>query len=216
MIDDLFTDLTIGAVDRLLSPETPRDEADFGLANLNARLSPPPAEDRHVGRERPIDGSAIERHLLIQYLQLDVDDLERIPAQVHEWVLDRLSSVPDLNEGASRTLRALYALFPDTTVRCAAVGLLIQSGGVIAIAETILQGEGLSPNDRSYQMQVLMDLALDYLDSLPDATLRALETLFDRMPGDERLTRHLLNWSERLGGERGARVLLVLGRDRHR
>jgi len=81
MIDDLFTDLTIGAVDRLLSPETPRDEADFGLANLNARLSPPSAEDRHVERERPIDGLTIERHLLMQYLQLDAHDLEQIPAR---------------------------------------------------------------------------------------------------------------------------------------
>jgi hypothetical protein len=214
MIDDLFTDLTIGAVDRLLSPDTPRDEADFGLANLNARLSQPPAEDRHVERERAIDGPAIERHLLIQYLQLDVDDLEQIPARVHEWVLDRLSSVPDLYEGASRTLRALYFLFPDTTVRSAAVGLLIQSGGVIAIAEAILQDGGLSPDDRSYQMQVLMDLALDYLDSLPDATARALEILFDRMPRDDRLTRHVLNWSERLGGERGARLRRALERDK--
>lgn len=214
MIDDLFTDLTIGAVDRLLSPDTPRDQGDFGLANLNARLSPPSAEDRHVEHERPIDGPAIERHLLIQYLQLDADDLQQIPARVHEWVLDRLSSASDLNEDASRTLRALYLLFPDTTVRHAAVGLLIQAGGLIAIAEAILQDGGLSPDDRSYQMQVLMDLALDYLDALPDSTARALETLFDRMPRDERLTQHLLNWSERLGGERGARLRRTLGRDR--
>ena len=145
MIDDLFTDLAVDAVDRLLSPETPRDEADFGLARLDSRLSPPL---RHEGPEREwrrdLDPE-LEARLLNQYLELGVDDLLQVSPRVHEWLLDRVAHARvTLSAGDLATLTALYFLFPGSTVRHSVVGLMVQADSHRELAEERRQGTSLA------------------------------------------------------------------------
>ncbi len=221
MIDDLFTELAVDAVDRLLSPETSRDEADFGLARLNSRLSPP-ARRGETGPERewPRDSDPeLEARLLNQYLQLGVDDLQQVSPRVHEWLLDRLSHArPALNADDLATLTALYFLFPESTVRHSVVGLMVQSDShreptnerrqdtaLAPIWDGIDQDEGLAFEDRVDQLRLLAELLLDYVDVFPHATERSL-TALHQGHRYEALTTHLVDWSGRLGGESGARI----------
>lgn len=231
MIDDLFTELAVGAVDRLLSPETPREEADFGLARLSARLSPPMRREEVKSELESVAGfdPELEARLLSQYLELSVDDLQQISPRVHEWLLDRLSHAPaTLNADSSATLRALYFLYPDSTVRHAVVGLLVQADGqwesagqtlrrppLAMIWDAIDEDAGMSSEDRVDQIRLLAELLLDYVDLLPETTERALAALHQRHR-EETLTAHLLEWSSRLGGESGARIRRAIERsDRH-
>ena len=221
MIDDLFTELAVDAVDRLLSPETSRDEADFGLARLNSRLSPR-VRVEEIGREREWlrdSDPELAARLLNQYLQLGVDDLQQVSPRVHEWLLDRVAqgratlSADDLG-----TLTALYFLFPESTVRHSVVGLMVQAdshwerasvrrqdAALAPIWDGIDQDEGLAFEDRVNQLRLLADLLLDYVDIFPRATERNLTALHEGHRY-EALTAHLVDWSERLGGESGATV----------
>lgn len=221
MIDDLFTELAIGAVDRLLSPDTPRDEADFGLARLNARLSTPARrEEPRPELERPRDFEPdLESRLLNEYLRLGADDLQQVSPRVHEWLLDRLAHArATLNADELATLTKLYFLFPDSTVRHSVVGLLVQADSnresatqrpqdtpLAGIWDAIDQDTGLSSEDRVDQLQLLAESLLDYVDLFPEATERGLAALH-KSHRDETLTTHLREWSGRLGGESGARV----------
>lgn len=227
MIDDLFTELAVGAVDRLLSPETPRDEADFGLARLNARLSAPVRREEFRS-DREWSGGfepELEPRLLYQYLQLGVDDLQQVSPRVHEWLLDRLSHArATLNGGNLPTLTTLYFLFPESTVRHSVVGLLVQADDqrevadqhhqrppVATIWDAIDQDTGLSSKDQFDQLWLVAEFLLDYLDLLPEATERALAALQEGHR-DEALTTRLMDWSRRLGGESGARMRRAIGR----
>jgi hypothetical protein len=230
MIDDLFTELAVDAVDRLLSPETPRDEADFGLARLNSRLSPPAERgETRSERESPRDfDPELEVRLLSQYLRLGVDDLQQVSPRVHEWLLDRLShSRQALNADNVATLTTLYFLFPESTVRHSLVGLMVQSDShreltnerrqntaIAGIWDAIDRDEGLSDEDRVDQLQLLAEWLLDYIDLLPAATERAIGALHQGHR-DGALTAHLMSWSRRLDGESGARVRrAIAGSDR--
>ncbi len=231
MIDDLFTELTVSAVDRLLSPETPRDEADFGLARVNARLSLPVRREEIRSQAEEFAGfdPELEPRLLNHYLQLGVDDLQQVSPRVHEWLLDRLSQArTTLNAGNSVALTVLYFLFPESTVRHSVVGLLVQADGQWERAEQTRQGPplaaiweaidgdaGLSSDDRVDQLRALAESLLDYVDLFPAATERALAALH-QSHREERLTATLLDWSGRLGGESGARIRRAIeGSDRH-
>ena len=221
MIDDLFADLALDAVDRLLSPETPRDEADFGLASVNSRLSLlAHLEDSKPPREwRRAFDAELEARLLSQYLELGVDDLQQVSPRVHEWLLDRLSHArTSWNADELATLTKLYFLFPQSTVRHSVVGLLVQADSnrelandlrqappLAAIWDAIDQDEGLSRDDQVDQLRTLADLLLDYIDMFPAATERGLAALCQRHQY-EALATHLVDWSTRLGGESGARV----------
>lgn len=221
MIDDLFTELAVDAVDRLLSPEMPRDEADFGLARLNSRLSPWLRGDE-IGSERARHRDSdpeLEARLLNQYLQLGVDDLEQVSPRVHEWLLERVArGRTALSASDLRTLTALYFLFPESTVRHSVVGLMVQADSrgeaatvsqqdtsLAAIWGAIDHDEGLSSEDRVEQLQLLAELILDFVDVFPSATERGLVALH-RTHRDETLTAHLLEWARRVGGESGASI----------
>jgi hypothetical protein len=221
MIDDLFTELAVDAVNRLMSPATSRDEADFGLARLNSRLSAPLRQEEG-GQEREWlrDSDAeLETRLLNQYLQLGVDDLQQMSPRVHEWLLDRLAQRrASLSGGDLGTLTALYFLFPESTVRHSVVGLMVQADSrreaanmrqrdtsLEAIWDGIDHDEGLSPEHRIEQLQLLAELVLDYVDLFPAATERGLVALH-LSHRDEALTVHLLEWARRVGGESGRRI----------
>jgi hypothetical protein len=221
MIDDLFTELAVDALDRLLSPETPRDEADFGLARLNSRLSPR-LHREEVEPEREWRGDSdpeLEVRLLSHYLQLGVDDLQQVSPRVHEWLLDRLAQRrASLSAGDLGTLTALYFLFPESTVRHSVVGLIVQADSrreaanvrqrdtsLEAIWDAIDHDEGLSSEHRIEQLQLLAELVLDYVDLFPGATERGLVALH-RTHRDETLTAHLLDWAGRVGGSSGERI----------
>lgn len=216
MIDDLFTDLTVNAVEHLLSIEVPRDEADFGLAQLNARLSVPI-------RPETKGGFASEAHFVHGYLELAVDDLQQISPRVHEWVLERFSVAFVQGEHGLEALRVLYFLFPESTLRSAVVGLLVEADHperpqwavgkppIALISEAIDEDTALSGTDRINQSRTLVDLLLDYVDTFPDATGRALATVYQSSHRDESLERHLVVWAERFGGEAADQIWRVLG-----
>lgn len=221
MIDDLFAELAIDAVERLLSSDAPREEADYGLARVNSRLSRP--TDSETTKSEPRGESfdpELEVRLLRQYLALSVDELADIPPRVHEWMLERMSHASrDFNSNSARMLTTLYFLFPESTVRHSVIGLFIQgerlgeSSGrardqgsfVTVVADAIDEDSGLGAGDRNNQIRVLGDLLVDFVDVFPDETTRALGALVARRR-DQPLTEHLLSWSGKLGGDVGSRM----------
>ena len=196
MIDDLFSDLAANAAERLLSPETPRDESDLGLARLNARLS----------RES-------ESVLFASYFQLGPDDLQQLSPRVHEWLLERVSVSG--SRANPETLRQLYFLFPETTVRHAVAGVIIDGlrpertdesskSAAAAILEDIANDRGLSDADRGEQLRLLADHFLDFADAFPAETAAALWRMYSGRT-QESLASHLDDWATRIGGEFEAR-----------
>lgn len=177
-------------------------------------------EEEDLDREVPSTlQPELEARLLNHYFQLTVDDLQQISPRVHEWLLDRVSNAfATSSAGTSATLMRLYFLFPESTVRHAVVGLLVQADGesetsdrasprppIAIISEAIDEDEGLSPEGRADQIRLLVDFLLDYLDLFPEATERAL-TALHQGHRDEKITAHLLAWSIRLGGELESRI----------
>ena len=232
MIDDLFAELAIDAIDRLLSPETSRDEGDFGLARLNSRLSPRHRrEEIEPERESLRDSDPeLEARLLNQYLQLGVDDLQQVSPRVHEWLLDRVAQRrATLSAGDLRTLTTLYFLFPESTVRHSVVGLMVeadsqrelanerrQGTSLAAIWDAIDHDAGLSSEEQVNQLRLLAEMVLDYVDLFPAAIERGLAALCEGHRYDA-LTTGLVDWSARLGGESGALIRRAIeGTDRSR
>jgi hypothetical protein len=226
MIDDLFVELAIGSVNRLLAPETPREDADFGLARLNASLSP---LSRMEGKELEPEmlaafGPELESRILSSYFELSADDLEQISPRVHEWVLDRASqSASGTTTNIGETLRKLYFLFPESTIRHSVVGLFIQidhqqqgqdlsrrNSPISVILEGINEDKAISPEDRNDQIRILSDFVLDYMDLFPGEVDRAL-ALFRESDSQGTLKQHLLLWSDQLGGERRFRIRRAVG-----
>jgi hypothetical protein len=228
MIEDLFTELAFRTVDQLLSPATPREDADFGIANINAHLSRP-ALQKDQGESGPTLSATyqpeLEATLLNNYFQLDVDDLEQISPRVHEWMLERVSrEFAAEHRESSGQLQKLYFLFPGDTIRHSVVGLLIQvdeesewqrqplqKPAISVLSEAIGQDEGIRPEDRVDQLRVLIDFLLDYVDLFPDATGRALTEIYSTNP-DETLRTHLTEWSNLLGGTRSTLIRNALDR----
>ena len=220
MIDDLLTDLTIGAVERILTASGPSGEAEIALARLNARLT-----RREESRERgtrepaPSSGPEAEKHVLRAYLDLPGGDLLQIPASVHEWLLERLSNGSLVLEPAQvNALRFIYHSFPATTVRYAIVGLFIQGDwdddwlerGIRTPAQILIRDitrgepppEAGASDPRLSEVLTFVDLLLDFADTHPGQTLQVLRVLLSEW-SDEPLRRHVRDWAARLGGETG-------------
>ena len=220
MIDDLLTDLTIGAVERILTASGPSGDAETALARLNARLT-----RREESRERgtrepaPSSGPEAETHVLSAYLDLPGGDLLQIPVSVHEWLLERLSNGPlGLVPAQVPALIFLYQSFPATTIRHAIVGLFIQGDGdgdwlergIRSPAQILIRGitrgepppEPGAQDPRLSEVLTFVDLLLDFADTHPEETVRALRTLLAEWSG-ETVRQHVRDWAARFGGETG-------------
>ena len=210
MIEDLFTEVVLGAVGRSASLDTSREDADWHLARLDARLL---SADRRENDRQNTDVRRLYGHYLHE---ISVDDLELIQPVVHEWFVEQLSRVPELvsREGmVARNLTVLYFLFPETTLRHAVIGLLLQvdqgqDGGVPLTAQLYRDIGGSSDaedNGEQVRRQFLefADIVLDHVDLFPDAVERVLTA--SRPPRAVRglLREHILEWSERFGGDVG-------------
>ena len=219
MIDDFFTELVLGAVERSTSVDTGREDADWHLARLDARLL---GADRREDDRQNTDVRRLYRHYLDE---ISVNDLELIQPVVHEWFVERLSRVPELasrNGRVAEKLTALYLLFPETTLRHAVVGLLLQvdqgQDGRVPLAAQLYRDISGSSDAEENVEQVrrqsfeFADIVLDHVDLFPDAVERALTASRPPRTTVRRLlAEHILEWSERFGGDVGRLLERAVG-----
>lgn len=225
MIEDLFTEGVIGAVERSVSADAGREDADWYLARLAARLFG--VDERE--HDRP--GGDVRR-LYRHYLnEISVDDLELIRPVVHEWFVEQLSREPELalQDGMVTTnLTVLYFLFPDTTLRHAVVGLLLQvdqgrndqTSLTAQLYRDIIESWRAEDNVEQVNRQSFgwvhilfgwVHILLDYVDLFPDTVERALIASKPPDPVRELLGEHVREWSRRFGGDAGRLLERAVG-----
>lgn len=220
MIDDLLTDLTVGALERNLASDVARDEADFELARLAQRL----AERKEPASFAGESAEPAEARLFAEYLSLSDHDLEDIPPRVHAWLIQRLSAGsvaidPDVVE----KLALIYLLFPRTAVQSAVVGLLLKERETGSLSERLKESPlerllaplfedvGLLRAERDLQVDTLLDYVVDDFDAFPKASQEALAAIVRRDRSD-RVIRLLQGYAAQLGEERAARIDHLLDR----
>ena len=209
MIDDLFAELTLQAIDRMIA-ENATGQSDHALARVAARLTP----DRESGLFDP----QLMLRLQSAYFSLGVDDLAELSSAVHEWVLEHVAAaVGGWTPQMLATVVTLYFLYPESTLRSAVVGLLLQvehqsetrerrdEPRTVSIVESIARDDGIDSASRTGALRELGDLALDYVDVFPAEAARSLAAVVSAAP-DEQLRTHFLDWADRLGGEAGELV----------
>ena len=216
MIDDLFAELTVEAVDRMLA-ENVAGQSDHSLARVAARLTP--AADREASQFDPELASRLQS----AYFGLGVDDLAELSAAVHEWVLEHMAAtVREWTPEMLGTVVTLYFLYPESTLRSAVVGLLLQvdrqqrareqsrdEPPVTGIVRSIAEDDGLDNASRSRSLLELSDFVIDYVDVFPAEAARSLADVV-RAGRDDQLRAHVLLWAERLGGEAGQLILRAI------
>ena len=226
MITDPLAYLALEQLQRLLRSDTPPEEADQGLALLGATLA---SHDREA-RDLPADCSRQESHLLSQYLQLDLVDLERLPTAAHSWFLERLLASPAVLAERFPAIVRLYFAFNDGLLRHLTVGamLALDRGAVQResllhthaqiLWRSILADEVLSPAEQESRLLELAEILLDHLDVAEKEVFGALRELgLDlgfREPHQKEhrfaeLKQRLYGWTEHLGEERGARLRMM-------
>ena len=205
MIEDLLTEVVVGALERSASEDTRREDADWHLARLDARL---------LGVEDD-EQTADVRRLYKHYLNgISIDDLELIQPVVHEWLVEHLSRQPELasqNGMVAGNLTALYLLFPETTLRHAVIGLLLQldqgqHDRVPLAAQLYRNVSGGSDTDDNLEQArrqsfEFADIVLDYVDLFPDAVGRVLAESQPPQTVRRLLREHILEWADRFGGD---------------
>ena len=214
MIHDLFAELTLEAVDRMIAENT-TGQSDHALARVAARLTP----DRESGLFDP----QLMFRLRSAYFDLRVDDLAELSSAVHEWVIEQIAaSVAEWTPEMLGTVVTLYFLYPESTLRSAAVGLLLQvdrqqrareqsrdEPPVTGIVRSIAEDDGLDNASRSRSLLELSDFVIDYVDVFPAEAARSLAGVV-RAGRDDQLHAHVLLWADRLGGEAGHLILRAI------
>jgi hypothetical protein len=219
MISDLSLFLAVEHVKRLADPSVPAEEADQDRQLFEAALS----ASQDASAQLPVTETYILRH----YLRLrSLTDLESLPPQVHVWLLERLCIRPEaMSSEDVITLHNVYFLSPHPIRRSLVVNTLVildglsnrQRSYVETIWENILQDEDLPEDEKTYDIEELTDMLLDFWS--PEAPAeRALELLLrrerisslaERLPAMSRIRQR----AERLGGrdEQHLRRLLERG-----
>ena len=214
MIHDLFAELTLEAVDRMIAENT-TGQSDHALARVAARLTP----DRESGLFDP----QLMFRLRSAYFDLRVDDLAELSAAVHEWVLEHTAAtVREWTPEMLGTVVTLYFLYPESTLRSVVVGLLLQverqsemrerprgESRTASIVQSITGDAGIDDASRSRALIELSDFFIDYVDVFPAEAARSLADVV-RAGRDDQLRAHVLLWAERLGGEAGQLILRAI------
>lgn len=212
MIDDLFAELTLEAVDRMIA-ENATGQSDHALARVAARLTPP--TERETSQFDPELAFRLES----AYFRLGVDDLVELSSGVHEWVLEHMAAtIREWTPEMLDTIATLYFLYPESTLRSAAVGLLLQVEHqprgrelsreeplTASIARSIADDDGIDSASRSRALLELGEFLIDYVDVFPAEAARSLAAVVSASP-DDRLSAYFLLWADRLGGDAGELV----------